>query len=156
MEQLVQEHYEFVMSIAKKYAYRYGVDEDLANNVAMERLLKCAKVGDKQEQTGVPFQGYLERSVRLDILHTKRRKVIVSSAVTDYAETSIEEVRQEMPEFMAWLLEYKHRQILAGRQTGYSYGAIGQTYGVSKKRIQFVKERIDNNIGAIASQLVAC
>jgi len=153
MQELVEKHYEFALDVAKKYAYRYGVDHDLATNVAVERLIKCANVGDKCESTGVPFEGYLERSIRLDILHTKSRKVIVSSAVCDFAEVQEHSTRRELPGFMGLLMECKQRQIFEARLSGSSFGAIADAFGISKKRTQIVKERIDANMATIASYL---
>jgi len=139
---LIEKHYTSVLDIARKYAYRYGVDEDLASNLAIERLIKCANNGDRNEETGAPFIGYVEKSVRLDIIHAKTHRVINAGASVEYAACDDTDGLIASLYHMTYLMDFKHRQIHEARSSNNTQQSIADKYGIGKKRVQIVQKRI--------------
>ena len=148
-EHLVSEHYSEALRIATKYAYRYGVDVDIATNLAVERLIKCAKKGDQKATSGAPFIGYVEKSIRLDIIHHKTMRQVTAGDMVEYAEQTPEMVILESLPSVNLVLDYKHRQILESRATKATQLHIATQYGIGKKRVQNVEKKIRTRLSSI-------
>ena len=131
-------NYETALNVATKHALRVGIDIDMATNLAIDRLAKCANRGDNHEETGAPFIGYVEKSIRLDILHMKTtRNINLGEAVEHTTSSQNDGILESIP-MMPYIFDFKHRQIYESRRAGFTFQAIGDAFGVGKKRIQIV------------------
>jgi len=138
---LFAEHYDSAIKIAKKHASRMHVDIDMAENIAIERLIKCANRGDKSDKTNTPFSGYVEKSVRLDILHEKQRKQKpIGELIEQVKIPESYDIIKSIPS-LSLIFDFKHRQVYEMRRSGKTYAEIGALIGASKKRTQTIIER---------------
>ena len=146
---LFSEHYENTLKIARKHARHMGVDSDFAENIAIERLMKCVKRGDNEAETNVPFSGYVEKSVRLDILNAKLKRQRPLGELVEQSPMPESYVTVESIPSLSLIFDFKHRQVYESRRMGTPYSKIARIYGVSKKRMQSVIEKKGNHLKSI-------
>jgi len=151
---LFEDHYEHALKVATKHAFRYGIDVDEATNIAIDRLMKCVSRGDKCETSGAPFSGYVEKSIRLDILHvkTKAKSINFGENIELTEEKKEFAILESMPE-LSLIFDYKHRQVFEARHAGITFQKIGDSFGVGKKRVQQIMQKKKNFLAIVLNFL---
>jgi len=134
---LIEEYYEMAKNFGLSISKHYKINQHDAVDIAIERLMRCAKKGDKSKEKKAKFSTYLYSSIEKDLRkHNANMSDIEFNENVQHKPEGSESgcsINDLMNSFML-CKSFKHRQIYEATKT-WQQSDIAKSFNVCNIRV---------------------